>query len=266
MTDKDIIKELISNYDLLFTNYTTNKEQLRENGGRKGRQQLLTTLVDLEHTLELAVLEETLKKDRPNSVAVDNSQDIQELRVLRDMIFKSKDVPIDDNTHFHFNVHTFENGNKQIFYLYKKTDDLYYKKVKIGFDLKETVVKDLTSLNTIMKEHELNAYDINNILDFLKEYVNVKNIQPETSITDRVQKRVSGFFSNILNKPVAKGGKRIAAHAASAYKSTGDKVHLFIDNKKLHRSIYVKGNGKAKYCKINNEFVLLSKLKNKIIE
>lgn len=26
-------------------------------------------------------------------------------------------------------------------------------------------------------------------------------------------------------------------------------------------SIYVKGNGKAKYCKINNEFVLLSKLK-----
>jgi hypothetical protein len=26
------------------------------------------------------------------------------------------------------------------------------------------------------------------------------------------------------------------------------------------------GNGKAKYCKINKEFVLLSKLKNKIIE
>lgn len=58
------------------------------------------------------------------------------------------------------------------------------------------------------------------------------------------------------------GGKRIAS-AAPAYKSTGDKVRLLIDNKRLHRSIYVKGNGKAKYCKINNEFVLLSKLKNK---
>jgi hypothetical protein len=54
--------------------------------------------------------------------------------------------------------------------------------------------------------------------------------------------------------------------ASTAYKSTSDKVFLFIDNKKLHRSIYVKGNGKAKYCKINNEFILLSKLKNKIIE
>ena len=64
------------------------------------------------------------------------------------------------------------------------------------------------------------------------------------------------------------GGKRIA-HAASTahtYKSTGNKVFLFIDNKRLHRSIYVKGNGKAKYCKINNEFILLSKLKNKVIE
>jgi len=43
-------------------------------------------------------------------------------------------------------------------------------------------------------------------------------------------------------------------------------VHLLINKKKLHRSVYVKGNGKAKYCKINNEFVLLSKLKNKVIE
>jgi hypothetical protein len=51
------------------------------------------------------------------------------------------------------------------------------------------------------------------------------------------------------------------------YKLNGEKVSLLINKKKLYRSIYVKGNGnsKAKYCKINNEFVLLSKLKNKII-
>ncbi len=60
------------------------------------------------------------------------------------------------------------------------------------------------------------------------------------------------------------GGKR----TAPAYKLNGEKVHLLINKKKLHRSVYVKdkGNGKAKYCKINNEFVLLSKLKNKVIE
>jgi len=60
------------------------------------------------------------------------------------------------------------------------------------------------------------------------------------------------------------GGKRTAP-AAPAYKLNGEKVHLLINKKKLHRSVYVKGNGKAKYCKINYEFVLLSKLKNKII-
>jgi hypothetical protein len=60
------------------------------------------------------------------------------------------------------------------------------------------------------------------------------------------------------------GGKRIAT-AAPAYKLNGEKVSILINKKKLHRSVYVKGNGKAKYCKINYEFVLLSKLKNKIL-
>jgi hypothetical protein len=57
------------------------------------------------------------------------------------------------------------------------------------------------------------------------------------------------------------GGKR----TAPSYKLNGEKVHLLINKKKIYRSVYVKGNGKAKYCKINYEFVLLSKLKNKII-
>ena len=74
--------------------------------------------------------------------------------------------------------------------------------------------------------------------------------------------RLFGRSYNKVAPSPSSGGKK----ASTAYKSTGDKVRLFIDNKKLHRSIYVKGNGKAKYCKINNEFVLLSKLKNKVIE
>jgi len=75
-------------------------------------------------------------------------------------------------------------------------------------------------------------------------------------------------YYNLLSKlydelKLKSGGKRIAP----AYKLNGEKVSLLINKKKLHRSVYVKGNGngKAKYCKISNEFVLLSKLKNKII-
>ena len=97
------------------------------------------------------------------------------------------------------------------------------------------------------------------------------------NITNDVQRHISIIVRNriysyilaeaqeALEKLSSSGGKRTAP-ATPSYKSTGDKVFIFIDNKKLHRSIYVKGNGKAKYCKINNEFILLSKLKNKVIE
>ena len=99
------------------------------------------------------------------------------------------------------------------------------------------------------------------------EYIRLFN-ELYNEIESQVKPRLFSIFgrsSQVAPSPQTLGGKRIA-HAATAYKSTSDKVLLLIDNKKLHRSIYVKGNGKAKYCKINNEFVLLSKLKNKVIE
>jgi hypothetical protein len=54
------------------------------------------------------------------------------------------------------------------------------------------------------------------------------------------------------------GGKK------TTYKLNGEKVVLLHKNKKVQRSIYVKGNGKTKYCKIDHQYILLSKLKNKI--
>jgi hypothetical protein len=45
------------------------------------------------------------------------------------------------------------------------------------------------------------------------------------------------------------------------YKSTGNTVFILYKKKKYKRTIYVKDKKKAKYCKINNEYILLSKLK-----
>ena len=108
-------------------------------------------------------------------------------------------------------------------------------------------------------------------LEALKDNVKAKATAAKAAATTTMT-RANGYgsgvvsmVSSLLGKTPAKGGKRIAhAASASAYKSTGDKVRLLINNKRLHRSIYVKG--KAKYCKINNEFILLSKFKNKIID
>lgn len=126
-------------------------------------------------------------------------------------------------------------------YIYYENNKLYY---AIGYGNNEE--KELMKRELIDTD---NARDSMNVIDTLTM---LKTLQPIEAY---------GTTQPYMHTP--SGGKRIAS-AAPAYKSTGVKVRLFIDNKKLHRSIYVKGNGK--YCKINNEFILLSKLKNKIID
>lgn len=108
------------------------------------------------------------------------------------------------------------------------------------------------------KSNDVIYIEFHNITDDVQQHISLK-------VRRRIYSYILAEAQKALEKLSSSGGKR-NAHAAPAYKSTGDKVHLFIDNKKLHRCVYVKGNGKAKYCKINNEFVLLSKLKNKVIE
>jgi len=94
----------------------------------------------------------------------------------------------------------------------------------------------------------------------------LENIEKQTSplVKIRIYESILDLVTEklqTLQTEQSSGGNPITA---TAYKLNGDKVHLLINKKKLHRSVYVKdkGNGKAKYCKINNEFVLLSKLKN----
>jgi hypothetical protein len=73
---------------------------------------------------------------------------------------------------------------------------------------------------------------------------------------------LSKLYKELKELKESKGGKLTTT---PVYKLNGEKVSLLINKKKVHRSVYVKGNSKAKYCKINKEFVLLSKFKNKII-
>lgn len=57
-------------------------------------------------------------------------------------------------------------------------------------------------------------------------------------------------------QPEQPGGK-----LAAKYKSTGDTVYILYNNKKIKRCVYEKTKGRGKYCKIDKEFKLLSKLK-----
>ena len=109
-----------------------------------------------------------------------------------------------------------------------------------------------------------------NNLYYFDSFNNPKILQVST-ITQNYITLINKIYATYLpiyrpllleGETVPSGGKRTAT---PSYKLNGEKVHLLINKKKIYRSVYVKGNGKAKYCKINYEFVLLSKLKNKII-
>jgi hypothetical protein len=60
-----------------------------------------------------------------------------------------------------------------------------------------------------------------------------------------------------LKEKYIQGGGRVTVK----YKSTGEHAHILYNNRKLKRCIYTKTKGRRKYCKINNKYILLSKLK-----
>jgi hypothetical protein len=113
---------------------------------------------------------------------------------------------------------------------------------------------------------ESNIYTMKTELWDYKDYRPIKPTKLlNYDIGFRSKNLLSKLYNELIKSKLSTGGKLTTT---PVYKLNGEKVSFLINKKKLYRSIYVKGNGnrKAKYCKINNEFVLLSKLKNKIIE
>ena len=65
------------------------------------------------------------------------------------------------------------------------------------------------------------------------------------------------------NRAIAKATKAqtlSGGKPAPKYKSTGQVVNIMYKKRKYKRTIFVKEKRKTKYCKINNEYILLSKL------
>ena len=61
-------------------------------------------------------------------------------------------------------------------------------------------------------------------------------------------------------RAAARTGGKLAANYKS-YKSTGKFVYILYKKKRIKRYVYVKAKGRGKYCKIDKEYILLSKLK-----
>jgi hypothetical protein len=117
------------------------------------------------------------------------------------------------------------------------------------------VVKDnLEKLNKYLLEADTKKKEIKKII---KEAITQQEVTE--AYLDYVGKfsDMSNIYSliDVLLPPAQTAGN------PPKYKSTGNTVFILYKKKKYKRTIYVKDKKKAKYCKINNEYILLSKLK-----
>jgi hypothetical protein len=130
------------------------------------------------------------------------------------------------------------NGKKKMIALiYIKTDD-----GKIIWKDKEKFIKEVARLKSAISKNNEDHY--NKAILTLEQEI-AEGIQKIKDLKDKL--------NNFENKTT--GGK------VSKYKSTGNKVYILYKKRKYKKTIYVKENTITKYCKINDKYYLLSKLK-----
>ena len=96
-----------------------------------------------------------------------------------------------------------------------------------------------------------------NIDDFYKIFditINVTNLQDDDATRETSTELV------VIEPKDDKSPKKDGGGNPTKYKSTGQVVNIMYKKKKYKRTIFVKDKRKTKYCKINNEYILLSKL------
>jgi len=133
--------------------------------------------------------------------------------------------------------------------------DTKYNLVDIEADLK-TLLELNETLNQIYTSKKKN----------IKNYLDI--IDPERHTVSSAMEVESSLSSDLkaLNVGWGEGPKNPLASPSTGgnpakYKSTGQVVYIMYKNKKYKRVIYVKDKRNTRYCKINKEYILLSKLK-----
>ena len=114
-----------------------------------------------------------------------------------------------------------------------------------------TLVKKSTDLDNLQTVPHVGKVILNNPDNFISTLQNIKNEYEFFKTKDLFKNTKNTQYKDLRTE----GGNPVK------YKSTGQVVHIMFQNKKYKRVIYVKEKRNTKYCKMNNEYILLSKLK-----
>jgi hypothetical protein len=148
-------------------------------------------------------------------------------------------------------------------------------------DIEESIHKLQEKLNEIENRSDDNVaryeYLISTpIYRYRSEFIELRNIYKDSKVyldfyisVKGYKDKLEGLESEIeelivgieeLKIKYIQGGGRVVVK----YKSTGEHVNILYNKRKLKRCVYEKTKGRGEYCKINNKYILLSKLKKYI--
>ena len=226
----------------------------------------ITTIDKLKEAIRKFKLENIIKKDESDRKKSSRfvsflTTNKKEMRSINDILIKLKenlDILRNKNKSFASDSAKIRNDiniiNKQK--ALKDLDDLkdnleksISNDIKIFNNIKEKLIIKYKAEHvdkndaTIYKEY--NAYFKEKIisLDFVKEDIEKFNLNEE-------------LVEQTVEADANSGGKLV-----TKYKSTGDSVYILYKRKKIKRCVYEKTKGRGKYCKVDGEYKLLSKLK-----
>jgi hypothetical protein len=186
--------------------------------------------------------------------------------------------PIDDETMNKFLNEARETDKKNNIIFFKKEKESVKNNLKVVIkNLQEEIDGTNLTINLqnniyILEYNGNNEQKKNLVIDFnetLSEISVIMSVNNTAFIQDldydtSVIKlgRINLLIGNLKEKLIKiKETNEQTGGKAIKYKSTGITVFILYDKKKYNRTIYVKDKRNTKYCKINNEYILLSKLK-----
>lgn len=186
------------------------------------RRDLLQEILDIESAEKLEEIDQTMQENR--------SKLNDEINIKFDEIIRNIEILKDD-----------QKKNKN-----HKKNQIYN-----GSFISENSTGSYTVKYTVY-------YNEDNSLDIKRDDDKTHNISKEKLLgNDFFRDLINDIYKHlqIILHQNQNGGKK------QKYKLTDKKVTISYKNKPITRNIYIKAKTKTQYCKINNEFVLLSKLK-----
>ena len=152
-----------------------------------------------------------------------------------------------------------DNIHEKIIKISRKYDNIDTKYNLV--DIKEDLDTLLILNETLNQTYDRKKKDINDYLDIIDPERDKDGgiTQPKLMAVElNPIEPIDVGWSNSQGKPPA---IQSAGGNPAKYKSTGQVVYIMYKNKKYKRVIYVKDKRNTRYCKINKEYILLSKLK-----